>query len=453
MVNSSVPPSRFAIFVSVAAFSFSSLFADGEDTVRGLVSFSRDIAPLLNRRCAACHGEDSAKGKYRLDTFARMLKPGDSEENPVVKGKPEESELYTLLIEKDAHDRMPQKADALPASEIALVERWIREGASYDGGSADKPLVELARHTMLRPAPKTYSRPMPVAALAFSPDGRHLAVGGYYELTFWDVDDTSLVRRIEGLPEKTAGIAWSSAAGLIAIAGGSPNQWGTVALVDPKGNAKPRFLCDLPEMALAVAFSPDGTHVAAGCGDRTVRIFETATGKQAKVLRHHADWVQSVAYSKDGKRIVSASRDRTVRVFDAGTGEIETTYAGHDTPVISAGFSSSGGVVFSIAHANSIHSWDAFTGKPKPLIAPGKDLQAFAMAGDHIIAATSDNIVHVIQTSDRLPLFALYGQRDVIGAIALSRSGEVFATGGEDGEVCVWSLACGTWIRRFIASP
>src|SRR3954465_11730220 len=61
------------------------------------VSFRQEIAPLLNRRRAACHNEETAKGRYRVDSFARLLKPGESDENPVVAGHPDDSELFRLL--------------------------------------------------------------------------------------------------------------------------------------------------------------------------------------------------------------------------------------------------------------------------------------------------------------------------------------------------------------------
>src|SRR5271154_5594895 len=140
------------------------------------VTSRKAAAPLLQRRCAACHGEDSAKGGYRLDTFQRMSKAGDSDLTPIVPGKTKDSELYQLLIEKDANDRMPQKAEALPATEIALIERWIKEGAINDAGPPDRPLTELVRESLLRPAPEKYAHAVPVTALAFSPDGTQLAV-------------------------------------------------------------------------------------------------------------------------------------------------------------------------------------------------------------------------------------------------------------------------------------
>src|SRR6478609_8110321 len=78
------------------------------------ISFKEEIAPLLQRRCATCHNEENAKGHYRLDTFQALQKPGESDLPPLVAGKAHESELYRLLIEPGAEDRMPQKAEALP---------------------------------------------------------------------------------------------------------------------------------------------------------------------------------------------------------------------------------------------------------------------------------------------------------------------------------------------------
>jgi Planctomycete cytochrome C/WD domain, G-beta repeat len=295
--------------------------------------FSTDIAPLLQRRCAGCHGEENAKGHYRLDTFARLTKTGDSDLPPLVAGKPRESELYRLLIESDATERMPQKADPLPAAEIALIEHWIASGAEYDGGATDRPLAALARGAMLRAAPAHYPRPAPITALAFSPDARRLAVGGYYEVTIWNLDDTQLVRRIGGLPERITGLAWHPQTGRLAVAGGSPAQWGSVALVDPATDAPPRFLCDLSDTALCVAFSPDGTRLAAGGADRALRLFDTASGQTLRVLRLHADWVQSVAFDESGGRIVTASRDRTAKVLEVATGALAATYSGVSWPL------------------------------------------------------------------------------------------------------------------------
>ena len=80
-----------------------------------------------------------------MDTFERLMKPGESDLAPITPEQPKDSELYNLLLEHSPEDRMPQKADPLPEAEIALIERWISEGAVCDASSPQQPLVEMVR--------------------------------------------------------------------------------------------------------------------------------------------------------------------------------------------------------------------------------------------------------------------------------------------------------------------
>src|SRR5438093_806714 len=77
------------------------------------VSFSRDVAPIFQQKCVSCHNPEKAKGKYRLHTFAELMKPGDSKSPPVTAGQPRQSELFHRVTAKDEDDRMPQKDDPL----------------------------------------------------------------------------------------------------------------------------------------------------------------------------------------------------------------------------------------------------------------------------------------------------------------------------------------------------
>ena len=418
------------------------------------VSFRREIAPLLHRRCAACHGEENAKGGYRLDTFERMGKAGDSESAPLVAGKPGESELHALLVEKDANDRMPQKAGALPAAEIALIARWIAEGAVNDGGAPNRPLAELVRESLLLPAPQKYTRPAPVTALAFSPDGTQLAASGYYEITLWDIETGALVRRIGGLPQRITTIAWHPQTGVLAVAGGSASQWGGVFLIDPAAGWQPRLLADLPDTALSVAFSPDGKVLAATGGDRAIRLFDTASGKQTRLLKQHSDWVQTIAFTREGTRLVSASRDRTARVFSTDGGEVQANYQDHAAPVLAAAFSSNGAKVYSLARGQPVHVWDVAKGEHLGNFTDaGRDAQVLLPADFGLLTGSIDRLVRLSQFSDRRTTMTFHGHRDCVESLAIAPGGSVFASGAHDGEVCVWNLACETWVRRFVTSP
>lgn len=106
--------------------------AAGDDPVR----FGRDIRPILSERCFLCHGPDpsSREAELRLDLREEALKERDGI-RPIVPGKPEESEILRRMRAHGTDDVMPPlsaKKPALSEREIALFERWVREGAPYE---------------------------------------------------------------------------------------------------------------------------------------------------------------------------------------------------------------------------------------------------------------------------------------------------------------------------------
>ena len=64
-----------------------------------------------------------------------------------------------------------------------------------------------------------------------------------------------------------------------------------------------------------LAFSPDGTRLATGCSENTIRMWDIASGQDVCELRGHQAYVHAVAFSHDGTRLASASGDLTVRIW------------------------------------------------------------------------------------------------------------------------------------------
>ncbi|GKT61435.1 nwd1 protein [Colletotrichum tofieldiae] len=81
----------------------------------------------------------------------------------------------------------------------------------------------------------------------------------------------------------------------------------------------------------SVAFSPDGRQLASASGDKTVKLWDAATGQCQQTLEGHSDSVWSVAFSPDGRQLASASVDKTVKVWDAATGQCQQTLEGHSS--------------------------------------------------------------------------------------------------------------------------
>jgi mono/diheme cytochrome c family protein len=97
------------------------------------VDFNRDVRPIFAEACYQCHGPDKGhrKAGLRLDTREGIF----GKHGGVVSGKPAESELYLRLVTADADERMPQAESnkTLTPRQIALVKKWIEQGAEYKG--------------------------------------------------------------------------------------------------------------------------------------------------------------------------------------------------------------------------------------------------------------------------------------------------------------------------------
>ena len=198
------------------------------------------------------------KGQYRLHNYEALLKPGESGEPSITAGKPDESELYRLISSSDADERMPREGDPLTDDQIALIKRWIEQEARFDGPDKLTPLAALVPKKLHPAPPSSYRVPMPIAALAFRPDGKELAVGGYHEVTIWDPATGALLRRIENVEQRTLDLEYSADGTLLAVAGGTPGQSGEVSLFDPAQGTLVATLGQLSDVAFGVAFDPTG---------------------------------------------------------------------------------------------------------------------------------------------------------------------------------------------------
>lgn len=120
------------------------LRADGPPTTTSAIDFNRQIRPILSDNCFACHGPDESarKAKLQLDLKDAAFKGGKSGDPSIVPGKPDESELIKRITSTDPDEVMPppKSKKQLSQDQIALLKRWVQEGAPWQSHWAfEKP--------------------------------------------------------------------------------------------------------------------------------------------------------------------------------------------------------------------------------------------------------------------------------------------------------------------------
>jgi WD40 repeat protein len=426
----------------------------GQDAAAGPVSFTKQVAPLLVKNCLACHGATDAKGGYQLHTFESLMKPGDSTSASITPGKPDESELLRLISEMDKEQLMPKDGDRLPDDQIALVRKWIEEGATFDGPDAKATLASIIPKPPHPEPPAAYRVPVPITALAFNPAGTELAVGGYHEITIWNPADGMLLRRIKNVAQRTYDLAYNADGTLLAAASGTPGQVGEIKLFNPADGAQVKDLGTLTDVAFGVAFSPDGTKLA-GCGaDRSIRIYDVASGNQDVLIEDHADWVMAIAWNHDGTKLASASRDKTSKVFDAKTGDSLVTFPGHGDAVFGVDWNADGTAVLTAGRDRKVQIWNpADAAKIAEMAGFGHEVYKISLVGNRVFTCSADNTAREFAFDSKGQTRVFSGHADWVFALAFNDATKRLATGSFDGDVKIWNTEDGMNLITFKAAP
>jgi WD40 repeat protein len=247
-----------------------------------------------------------------------------------------------------------------------------------------------------------------ILSLAYSPDGRTLAVGtAANAIVLFDTgDDPVAPRRLEGHVGKVR----------------------------------------------AVAFSSDGQYVASASGDRTLRLWSVSAGSLVRTFEGHEGECDGIAVSPDRQMIVSTGRDGTVRIWDSTTGALKKTIDRHSDAPDQIAFSSDGRKCAFGTLAQGACLWDTLSNGVTMLtanaevnfVAFSKDGKTLATSGRKTRTVTLWSTDSGTKTGEFAP-----DEDDPVRSIAFSPDGKTLATGSAGHIIRLWDVTGPTLVKKW----
>ena len=416
----------------------------------GPVDFQKEVLPILKKNCTACHNASKKEGSLVLEGPASILKGGDS--GPAAeKGKGAESLLVTRAAAADDEQMPPADnkvgAKRLTSQELGLLKLWVDQGAT--GGAALAATIEW------QPLPAGVQ---PIFTVALSSDGQFAACGRANQIFIYHLPTGRMLGKLtdpallkSGLYTKPGvadldliqSLAFSPDGRMLASGGFRTIKLWQRAEAAPQ----PFFGGKLAAAPQALVVSSDGRFSAAAIGN-DVQLWNNVENKAGPKLAGHKGAVRAVAFTADGSRIASAAADKSVRVWSTADGK---QLAQADAPVELAALAIVGdgsqivvGGADSKLRLLSFKAGDAKLAAVREWAAPGKRVTALAaVPSAPAEIASGDELGNVVvwNTTDGKQLRAMQRIGAEITALAVRPDGQRIAAVGPDKALRVWNAA------------
>src|SRR6266581_2980073 len=213
------------------------------------------------------------------------------------------------------------------------------------------------------------------------------------------------------------------------------------------------------DRVLGLAFAPDGSTLASGSWDRTVKLWEVASGRLLQTLSGHRDKVHCVAWSPDGRTVASGSVDKTIWLYDVVQGHSQVALRGHSAAVYSLAFTSDSASLLSGGEDGTLRVWDVASRQCVRV------MQGYAIGiyeidwspdGMRLVSGGTDTLVTIWDVTTGAASKVLRGHNWIVYGVAWSPDGRFVASCELHTLIRLWDATSGTCVQTLqdlAASP
>jgi len=309
-------------------------------------------------------------------------------------------------------------------------------------------------------------------AIAWSQDGRLASGSGDQAVKVWDVATGQVLQTLEGHTSSIQGVVWSPDGQWLASGG----EDRTIRLWHVESGDCVAVLTHHTDCVWSLDWSADGRTLISGSMDRTIQIWDVAAllTQQAalaapplsvQTLRGHSEAVTTIKFSPDGKLIGSASGDRTVKLWDAATGTLVRTLQGHTNQVWSLDWYGDGSFLVSSGNDYTAKFWETATGKLLNTLQGHTNWirsVSWHPTGTQLAGASLDHFIYTWDGEGN-QLRRLRGHESLVITTQFSPDGALLASTSADHTTHLWNAITGkpwkilrgheSWVRSLSWHP
>ena len=226
----------------------------------------------------------------------------------------------------------------------------------------------------------------------------------------------------------------------------------TLKLWDVASGQKIRTFRGHSSYISSLAFASDGSTILSGggYGDNTIKLWDVNSGQEIRTFQGHSDWVNSVDFASDGRTVLSGSQDGTLRLWDVASGQTIRTLMGHTSGIYSVAFASDGRTALSGSSDKTIKLWDVVTGREIRTFRGHShfvESVVFSPDGRTVLSGSYDKTLKLWDIASGREIHTFLGHSESVDSIAFAPDGRTVLSGSSDNTLKLWNVASGEKIR------